>query len=141
MYRGLAKEPWLLATSDKQLTSQQIVGLYAKRMQIEQNFRDDKSQQSGFSWRFSRTSGVKRMSMLCLIACLATTALWLIGHEAERRQWHHQFQANTIKTRRVLSFLTLAKQVIKHVRRRLTHRYLKLSVSHFILNYKKYAVL
>lgn len=137
MYQNLAKEPWLLATSDEKLTSQQVVKLYSKRMQIEQNFRDDKSTQYGFSWRFSRSTGVNRMSILCLIASLATTALWFVGYEAERRSWHTKFQANSIKNRRVLSFLTLAKQVIKQFKRRITLNYIEKSLKYFIFIYKK----
>ncbi len=137
MYSNLAKEPWLLVTSDKALTSLQVVKLYSKRMQIEQNFRDDKSMQYGFSWRFSRSTGVKRMSILCLIASLASIALWFVGYEAERRNWHTKFQANTIKNRRVLSFLTLAKQVIKQFKRRITMNYIEKSFKYFILNYSK----
>jgi hypothetical protein len=137
MYKNLAKEPWLLATSDQNLSSQQVVNLYAKRMQIEQNFRDDKSMQYGFSWRFSKSTGVNRMSTLCLIASLAGTALWLVGYEAERRKWHTKFQANSIKDRRVLSFLTLAKQVVKQLRTRITPNYIEKSLRHFILGYQK----
>ena len=139
MYSNLAKEPWLLATSDKELTSQQIVNLYSKRMQIEQNFRDDKSIQYGFSWRFSKSTGVNRMEILCLIAALASIALWFVGYEAERRNWHKKFQANTIKNRRVLSFLTLAKQVIKQFKSRITLNYIEKSLKYFILRYQKEA--
>lgn len=140
MYKNLAKEPWLLATSDKELTSLQVVKLYSKRMQIEQNFRDDKSMQYGFSWRLSKSTGVKRIGILCLIASLASIVLWFVGYEAERRNWHTKFQANTIKNRRVLSFLTLAKQVIKQFKSRITLNYIEKSLKYFILNYQKEAV-
>ncbi len=137
MYSNLAKEPWLLASSDKELTSEQVVKLYSKRMQIEQNFRDDKSLRYGFSWRFSKSRGVGRISILCLIAFIASIVLWLVGYEAERRKWHKKFQANTIKNRRVLSFLTLAKQIIKHFKRRITMNYIEKSLNNFILSYQK----
>lgn len=137
MYGNLAKEPWLLASTDKNLPSEQVVQFYSKRMQIEQNFRDDKSTRYGFSWRFSKSTGINRMSTLCLIASLASIALWFVGYEAERREWHLKFQANTIKNRRVLSFLTLAKQVIKQFKRRITLNYIEKSLKYFILNYKK----
>lgn len=109
-------------------------------MQIEQNFRDDKSMKYGFSWRFSKSTGVNRMSILCLIASLASIALWFVGYEAERRNWHTKFQANTIKNRRVLSFLTLAKQVIKHFKSRITLNYIEKSLKYFILNCQKEVV-
>jgi hypothetical protein len=141
MYSNLAKEPWLLASSDKKLTSEQVVKLYSKRMQIEQNFRDDKSTQYGFSWRFSKSTGVNRMSILCLIASLASIALWFVGYEAERRNWHTKFQANTNKNRRVLSFLTLAKQVIRQFKSRITMNYIEKSLKHFVLSYQKEAII
>ncbi|MET6758300.1 IS4 family transposase [Pseudoalteromonas sp. NCIMB_1079] len=139
MYQNLAKEPWLLATSDNTMTSKRVVGLYSKRMQIEQNFRDDKSLRYGFSWRFSKSTGINRIGILCLIATIASTALWFIGCEAEKRKWHIKFQANSVKNRRVLSFLTLAKQVIKLCKRRITQSYIEKSLKNFILNYEKEA--
>ena len=76
------------------------------------------------------------MEILCLIATVASIALWFIGFEAERRSWHRKFQANTIKNRRVLSFLTLAKQVIKQYRSRITLNYIEKSLKYFYLRYQ-----
>jgi hypothetical protein len=137
-YARMAKEPWLLVSSDDSLSAKQVVTIYGKRMQIEQNFRDDKSQRYGFSWRLSKSVGVKRISALCLIAFIATLALWLIGFEGERRQLHHQFQANTTRDRRVLSFLTLAKQILKHYIRKVTHAYIASSKRYLIYHYDSY---
>lgn len=141
MYRNLAQEPWLIATSDDALSSKQVIELYSKRMQIEQNFRDDKSQQYGFSWRFSKTQGVQRMTILCLIACLASILLWFIGFEAEQRKWHQAFQANTVKHRRVLSFLTLAKQVIWHMSHKLKRNYIQKSRENFLAYYLENSII
>lgn len=135
MYRNQANEPWLLASSDTTITSNQIVDLYSKRMQIEQNFRDDKSPRFGFSWRFSKSEGVNRISVLCLISCIATLTLWFIGFEAERRKLHYQFQANTVKNRRVLSFLSVSKNILKHFPRKITWRYFNHSHLHFNNSY------
>ncbi|MGJ8694450.1 MAG: hypothetical protein ACSHW0_18435 [Thalassotalea sp.] len=137
MYQNLAKVPWLLASLDGDLTSAQVVKLYSKRMQIEQNFIDDKSMKYGFGWRFSKSSGVIRLSILCLIASLAATALWFIGYETERRSWHNKFQANTVKNKRVLFFLTLAKQIIKLFNRHITMKYTEKSTSNFKISYEK----
>lgn len=137
MYRNLANEPWLIATSDGNLNSFEVINFYAKRMQIEQNFRDDKSERFGFSWRFSKTVGVERMSTLCLVACLASQVLWLIGFEAERRRWHLQFQANTIKDRRVLSFLSLAKNTLMQYPRKITKNFIEACWRNFTLEYEK----
>lgn len=140
MYRNLAKEPWLIATSDSLLSARKVMNIYAGRMQIEQNFRDDKSPKYGFSWRFSKTVGIERISVLCLIAAVAATVLWFIGFEAERRKWHFKYQANTIKNRRVLSFLTLAKNVIFHEYTKLTDKFFGTMQLNFEIFYKKYCV-
>ncbi|ATG75514.1 hypothetical protein AN401_18060 [Zobellella denitrificans] len=118
-YRDAAEEPWLLVTSDADLTARQVVSLYRKRMQIEQNFRDDKSQRYGFGWSNSKSQGEGRLGQLCLIAQVATLFLWLVGFECEQQGLHRRYQANT-EERRVLSFLTLGKQVIIHEPRRVT---------------------
>lgn len=131
MYRNQAKEPWLIATSDDTLSSRKVIELYGMRMQIEQNFRDDKSQRYGFSWRESKTQGIQRLSILCLITTLASSVLWLIGCESERKRWHLKHQANTVKKRRILSFLTLAKSVIQHESKKLTPAFLRGALRNF----------
>ena len=141
MYRNLAQEPWLLACSDEHLSAEQVVALYKKRMQIEQNFRDDKSQRYGFSWRESKSGSLRKLSLLCLVACLASTALWFVGMEAEHRKWHRKFQANTVKERRVLSFLSLAKQVLFHYKTKVTNVYLLKSRDNFSNLYRDGSVI
>lgn len=81
-------------------------------MQIEQNFRDEKNICFGFSWRLSRSKSIERVSILCLISMIASFLLLLIGFIAEKSKLHYQFQANTIKSRRVLSLIYLGKQII-----------------------------
>ena len=118
-YRALAKEPWLLVTSDEHLSAKEVVSIYQTRMQIEQNFRDDKSQRYGFGWSNSKTLGEKRIAVLCLIAQVATLMLWLVGFEGEHQGRHRRYQANTLQ-RRALSFLSLGKQMLFHESRRIT---------------------
>jgi hypothetical protein len=75
------REPWLLAASIS-LSSRsagEIVALYAKRMQIEQSFRDLKSHRYGAAFEDSLTRDPKRLEMLLLIHALATLAAWLEG--------------------------------------------------------------
>jgi len=135
--KSLANEPWLLVTSDEALSSKKAVQLYSKRMQIEQNFRDDKNQRYGFSWRNSFTSDANRIGVLCLLAYIATAVLWLIGIEAEHRKLHFSFQANSLKNRRVLSYLTLAKSMFIQMPRTLTERYINAALTTFARNYAK----
>ncbi|EDQ3858280.1 transposase, partial [Salmonella enterica subsp. diarizonae] len=78
-----AKEPWLIFTSTEEFKPREIMKLYSRRMQIEQNFRDEKSERIGFGLRacYSRSAG--RLSVLSLLATLSTIVLWLIGYHAE----------------------------------------------------------
>ncbi|HAT1868662.1 IS4 family transposase [Legionella pneumophila] len=122
-YSKMYAEPWILisnlhknssldVTQNEETVALLIRELYSKRMQIEQNFRDDKSERLGFGWRFSRTKDKNKMSLLILIATIATLILWMIGFAAEKKKIHYRFQANTVRSHRVLSLLYLAKQLI-----------------------------
>ena len=115
VFASQQKEPWLLATnlSPDKVTPKQIVQLYGKRMQIEEGFRDLKSDKFGFGITLSRSKNVKRLNILLLIAALATWCLWLIGLFAQQQGWHRHFQANTIRDRKVLSTPFLALQVLQ----------------------------
>jgi hypothetical protein len=108
------KTPWIIATSLNGYGKKFIKEIYSYRMQIEQTFRDDKSPRFGFGWRLSGSKCMKRMSILILIANLAAFILLTIGLVAEKRCEHRKYQVNTVRNRRVLSLLTLAKQLIYH---------------------------
>ncbi|EBT9644522.1 IS4/IS5 family transposase, partial [Salmonella enterica] len=92
----------------------EITKLYSRRMQIEQNFRDEKSERFGFGLRASYSRSAGRLSVLSLLATLSTIVLWLIGYHAENPGLHLRYQANSIKSRRVISYLTLAENVLRH---------------------------
>lgn len=74
-------EPWLLAVSPRlnALTARDVIRIYAGRMQIEQTFRDLKSQRGALGLSNCQTRSAPRMAMLLLIGALASYALWLIG--------------------------------------------------------------
>lgn len=76
-----AREPWLLAASLSlaELSGAEIVRLYAKRMQIEQSFRDLKSHRYGCAFEDTLTRDPRRLEMLLLIHALASLAAWLEG--------------------------------------------------------------
>ncbi len=46
--RSAAMEPWLIFTSMDDFKPRQVMKIYSRRMQIEQNFRDEKSERFGF---------------------------------------------------------------------------------------------
>lgn len=112
--RAAAKEPWLIFSSTNEFSPVKMMKLYSRRMQIEQNFRDEKSERFGFGLRASHSSTAGRILVLSLLATLATVVLWLIGYHAENKGLHLRYQANSVKSRRVLSFLTLAENILRH---------------------------
>lgn len=141
-------EPWILASNLHQDSSLDVRNnqekiallvrdLYSKRMQIEQNFRDDKSERFGFGWRFSRTTDNNKISILMLLAAIATLILWMIGFAAEKKKVHYYFQANTTRTHRVVSLLYLAKQLITHGCNAIKIRKLQTIISLFQLEYNQ----
>ena len=110
--RKAARDPWLLATSVAEGDADYVVSLYAKRMQIEETFRDAKNHRFGWSLRDVRTSNRHRAAVLLMLATLALLAVTLIGLSAEQRGLHRAYQANTLK-RRVLSFFVLACTILR----------------------------
>lgn len=110
------REPWLLAASPTlaHLSAQAIVAVYAQRMQIEEAFRDLKSERFGLGFSASRSTQKNRLSVLLLVACLASVVLRLIGEVGKARQMEFKFQSNTRRSRPVLSVITLALQLVQH---------------------------
>jgi hypothetical protein len=109
--RQSALDPWLLATSLRDGEAAFIVGLYAKRMQIEETFRDAKNNRFGWSLGHVQLSTHHRAAALLVLAAIGIVVVTLIGMGAERRGAHRGYQANT-ETRRVLSFFVLACAIL-----------------------------
>jgi hypothetical protein len=105
--------PWVLATSLSGYGKTCIKKIYGYRMQIEQTFRDDKSPRFGLGWRFSGSNNLQRINVLCLIASIANFFLLLFGIIAEKRNEHRKYQVNTLKKKRILSLINLARQVLR----------------------------
>jgi len=110
------RDPWLLAVSPSlaHLSAHAAVAVYAQRMQIEESFRDLKSERLGLGFSANRSTQKERLAVLLLIACLASFVLRLLGEVARTRQLEFQFQSNTRRSRHVLSTITLALQLIQH---------------------------
>jgi len=110
------REPWLLAASPNlaHLSAEAVVAVYAQRMQIEESFRDLKSERFGLGFSANRSTQKDRLGVLLLIACLASFVLRLIGEAGKAKQLEFQFQSNTRRSRPVLSVITLALQLVQH---------------------------
>ncbi len=107
--------PWLIVTSlsPEEYSSKKITHCYRTRMQIEQAFRDIKNMRSGLCLRQTRSRSLNRLANLLLIGMLASFCIWLVGRLAEQQKQHYQFQANTVKDKRVLSIFFLGLQCLK----------------------------
>lgn len=110
------REPWLLAVSPRlgHLSAQAVVAVYAQRMQIEESFRDLKSERFGLGFSANRSTQKDRLGVLLLVGCLAAFVLRLIGEIGKAKQLDFQFQSNTRRSRPVLSVITLALQLVQH---------------------------
>ncbi|HDH7365378.1 TPA: IS4 family transposase [Escherichia coli] len=112
--RTAGKSPWFIFTNSTEFSPKQVMKLYSRRMQIEQNFRDEKNPRWGLGLRFGASHSSGRVTVLSLIATLASIIMWLSGFSLENKGIHHKYQANTVKHRRVISLLKLAENVIRH---------------------------
>lgn len=108
------REPWLLAASPSlQLSTAQIVNAYAKRMQIEEAFRDLKCMRYGLGFSLNLSRSRERLAALLLIALFGFFVLWLIGQQALARGLQLHYQSNTRRTRPVLSLFNLACLLVR----------------------------
>ncbi|ABU77057.1 hypothetical protein C3D80_04270 [Cronobacter sakazakii] len=83
-------------------------------MQIVHRFLDDKSELYDMRLRCSYSCSAERMLKLSLLATFSTIVLWMLGYLAENKGLHLRNQANSIKSRWAISYLTLAKNILRH---------------------------
>lgn len=107
-------EPWLIVTSlaPEKYAPHEIMNIYKVRMQIEEGFRDLKNTKNGFSLRHCRSFNIERLNKALLLSAIAMLFLWLIGLVAKNKKLHLSYQANTIKSRNVLSNFIIGWQVL-----------------------------
>lgn len=104
------QEPWLLATSLPTDLAKKIVNIYKTRMQIEESFKDLKT---GLNFNESNTRIQQYLSVLLLLAMLAQYVLFLLGMAVKLSQQHLRYQANSIKTKAVLSYQFIGLRAFK----------------------------
>lgn len=107
------KRGWALFSSlDK--PARFLVSYYKKRMQIEQNFKDIKNETLGLGLRRNQSLGKTRINMLFFLAVLLIIIAWWFGLMIEVLGKHYSYQANSIKTKRIRSFIHLARMAYRH---------------------------
>ena len=121
-----AKEPWFLVSNlpADRFKAMHFVNLYKRRMGIEEGFRDCKNEYYGLGLTRSRSKCIKRLQIILLIAMLALFYLITLGKSAEMKGYHFDFQANTIKDKRVLSYTYLGRRVMQNARYQLNEEQL-----------------
>jgi hypothetical protein len=86
--RKRTQEPWLLHTSlsASQASASGVVNMYAKRMQIEEAFRDLKSSRFGVGLEHSQSRKQERLHILLLLQTLAEFVAWVTAITAKLTQ-------------------------------------------------------
>lgn len=90
--RGV-KEPWLLVTD--QPAQRRQWRRYAKRMWIEEAFRDDKSQ--GFNGQLSRVTDPEHANRLHTILALAALLVLSLGTWLLKHGWRHNYDPRRVR--------------------------------------------
>lgn len=111
--RRAAKEPTILATSLRDTPPAAVLALYARRMRIEETFRDAKTARYGWFLEVVRSRRPERWAVLWLIVALAMLTVILLGMAVECSGLHRAFQANTEQRRRTLSWFTLGAHALR----------------------------
>jgi Transposase DDE domain len=93
------KEPWCLATSEREATAATLINHYAKRWTIEPQFRDTKDLRFGMGLSSTRIGEPARRDRLLLISAFATALLTLLGAACESLGMDRLLKSNTSKTR------------------------------------------
>ena len=106
-------QSWVLGTNHQDLTPDHILEIYARRMHIEELFRDLKNHRFGWSLRTARTKSACRYAIMILIAFLSYFIVMMVGISMEKSRDHLKYQSNSITSRRVLSLFFLGKEVLR----------------------------
>jgi hypothetical protein len=92
-------------------SAHQLVGLYARRMQIEGSFRDLKSHRYGAAFEDSLTRHGPRLSILLMLNTLASFACWLAGMASEQ-SGQAKWLATCKTTRKLYSTLRIGREAL-----------------------------
>lgn len=110
-----AKKPWILLSSlsSDEFEAKDVINIYKKRMQIEEGFRDLKDERNGLGFVYNRSDNMERINVALLIGAITRYLLWALGKAVKKSKFHFSYQANTIKSRNVLSIIFIARQFLR----------------------------
>ncbi len=93
------KEPWCLATSEREATAATLIDYYAKRWTIEPQFRDTKDLRFGMGLSYTSIGEPTRRDRLLLVSAFATALLTMLGAVGESLGMDRLLKSNTSKRR------------------------------------------
>ena len=93
--------------------AERIIAIYTQRMQIEESFRDTKNEHYGQALNFAGSHCTKRIEVLLMVSMLTQFALILTGKSAYLKGYYKDFQSNTERNRRVLSYFRLGMEILR----------------------------
>jgi hypothetical protein len=119
-----ATDPWLLSRSlpKSRRLAKQVVSIYRMRMQIEEGFTVMKRRLYGLGFEQNKSTLKRRLTILILIATVASLVLMLVGLTLKSAALPLRYQANSVKTRAVLSFHFLGLRAVVNKRLSLSLR-------------------
>ena len=82
-------------------------------MQIEQNYRDVKNHRWGWSFVHYNSKNNRRFETLLLISALAALVQQSVGCAGEVRELQYEFQASSVRKRRVISVFVLGRLLLR----------------------------
>ena len=111
--RKRAARPHVLMTSITDGSVAPLVTAYRTRMQIEETFRDLKNSRFGWGLTLCRSRTTPRWELLLLLASLTLLVVATIGLGLQNQSSILPFQANTLRSRHVLSWFVLATTLLQ----------------------------
>lgn len=85
VWRSQEEEAWFLLTSLPRLQGLKLTKVYARRMSIEEYFRDAKSLRNGFALRLTLIQDPRRLERLLLVLAMAYLLLVAIGLQCTKK--------------------------------------------------------
>ena len=104
---------WVIFSS-LDIGASKLMRFYCRRMQIEQNFRDIKNERWGLGLRRNQSKSITRCRMLVFLGTLVTLLLWWVGLITETKGLQRQYQASSIRSKRIVSLVHLGRLVLRH---------------------------
>jgi hypothetical protein len=93
------KQSWCLAVSRADLTSRQVIDLYANRHPCEETFRDTKNARLGLGLSQTHIRDCRRRHRLLMVCALAMALLNLVGSAGEQLGEDRMLKVNTVEYR------------------------------------------